>query len=154
MPRLGDKDNNDVFSALIAVLPMSTKLDQSSSIRLGAKVPERRTAIGRKFPFKLLPLRFISIRTRSAAQRPVIHPRAARKRSRLTLLRRSNEVHHPCLNPFVSGRHDAAGQTLAHVYFDDEPRLGRVKERLTREEARCIAVNIVKLPKLLNRPQY
>jgi hypothetical protein len=50
--------------------------------------------------------------------------------------------------------HDAAGQTLAHVYFDDEPRLGLVKERLTREEARCIAVDIVKLPKLLNRPQY
>ncbi len=49
---------------------------------------------------------------------------------------------------------DGAGQTLAHVYFDDEPRLRAVKERLTREEARCIAVNIVKLPTLLNRPQY
>jgi hypothetical protein len=49
---------------------------------------------------------------------------------------------------------DAAGQTLTHVYFDDESRLRRVKERLTREEARCIAANIVKLPKLLNRSQY
>ncbi|MFZ0148347.1 MAG: hypothetical protein WBG18_20175 [Xanthobacteraceae bacterium] len=44
---------------------------------------------------------------------------------------------------------DSTGQKLAFVYFEDEPGRRSAAKLLTKDEARRIAANIVKLPDLL-----
>ena len=41
---------------------------------------------------------------------------------------------------------DANGEQLAYLYFEDEPQRQMSMERLSRDEAFLIAVNIAKLP--------
>jgi hypothetical protein len=47
---------------------------------------------------------------------------------------------------------DANGVAIAYLYYEEEPGRCAAANLMTKEEARRIAANIVKLPELLKRP--
>jgi hypothetical protein len=44
---------------------------------------------------------------------------------------------------------DAAGVTLAYVYFEDEPTRRRFSKRLSKDDARKLTEQILRLPQLV-----
>jgi hypothetical protein len=44
---------------------------------------------------------------------------------------------------------DGNGQTLAYVYFEEEPGQRSAENLMSRDEADALALNIAKLPELL-----
>ena len=52
-------------------------------------------------------------------------------------------------NPESFVINDATGQPLAYLYFEDDAGRRQTMDRLTKDEARRIAVNIARLPELL-----
>jgi hypothetical protein len=48
---------------------------------------------------------------------------------------------------------DDAGHVLAHIPFEDEPRRAAVMKRISKEDARRLATQIVRLPELLHENQ-
>jgi hypothetical protein len=47
---------------------------------------------------------------------------------------------------------DASGVAVAYVYYEEERGRRKVANLMTKDEARRIGANIVKLPELLKRP--
>jgi hypothetical protein len=48
---------------------------------------------------------------------------------------------------------DNRGQSLAYVYFEDEPERRSAAELLSKDKARRIATNFARLPKLLSNDE-
>jgi len=65
---------------------------------------------------------------------------------RTTTVGRRRELNDAC---FVV--RDANGQQLAYVYFENEPGRRSAAKLLSKDEARRIAANIAKLPRLVRK---